>query len=64
MWNDVNKMLKRAADCQKLSAPEDALSAIVQEFSEETELDEKALDQVAAAAQLQHNTINQEKRKR
>ena len=48
---DVDRMLKRAADFQKLANPDDALSAMIREFSDEMELDESALDQVAAAAQ-------------
>ena len=46
---DVDRMLKRAADFQKLVNPDDALSAMIREVSDEMELDESALDQVAAA---------------
>ena len=49
MQINVHRMLKRAADCQKLTNPEDALSAIVREYSAEAELSENALDRVAAA---------------
>lgn len=35
MQINVHRMLKRAADCQKLTNPEDALSAIVREYSAE-----------------------------
>ena len=51
---DVDRMLKRAADFQKLVNPDDALSAMIREFSDEMELDESALDQIAAAAQYGH----------
>lgn len=47
---DVEQMLKRAADFQKLTDPDDALSAMIQEISADMELDESALDQIAAAA--------------
>lgn len=49
MQINIHRMLKRAADCQKLTNPEDALSAIVREYSTEAELSENALDLVAAA---------------
>lgn len=52
MRSDVNTMLKRAADCQKFAAPEDSLSAILRAYPAEAELDEGALDRVAAARQL------------
>ena len=52
MRSDVHKMLKRAADCQKLAAPEDRLTVIVRTCAPETELDESSLDQVAAAVQF------------
>lgn len=51
---DVDRMLKRAADFQKLVNPDDALSAMIRELSDEMELDESDLDQVAAAAQYRH----------
>lgn len=50
---DVDRMLKRAADFQKLVNPDDALSAMIREVSDEIELDESALDQVAAAVQYE-----------
>lgn len=50
---DVDRMLKRAADFQKLVNPDDTLSAMIREVSEEIELDESALDQVAAAVQYE-----------
>lgn len=50
---DVDRMLKRAADLQKLVNPDDTLSAMIREVSEEIELDESALDQVAAAVQYE-----------
>lgn len=49
----VDRMLKRAADFQKLVNPDDALSAMIREVSDEMELDESALDQVAAAVQYE-----------
>ena len=52
MRSDVHKMLKRAAECQKLAAPEDRLTVIVRTCAPETELDESSLDQVAAAVQF------------
>lgn len=52
MRSDVRKMLKRAAECQKLAAPEDRLTVIVRTCAPETELDESSLDQVAAAVQF------------
>ena len=52
MRNDVNTMLKRAADCQKLAALEDSLSEILRAYPAEVELDEGTLDRVAAARQL------------
>ena len=52
MRTDVNTMLKRAADCQKLAAPEDSLSEILRAYPAEVELDEGTLDRVAAARQL------------
>lgn len=52
MRSDVHKMLKRAAECQKLAAPEDRLTVIVRTCASETELDESSLDQVAAAVQF------------
>ena len=52
MRSDVHKMLKRAADCQKLAAPEDRLTVIVRTCAPETELDDSSLDQVAAAVQF------------
>lgn len=53
MWVDVDRMLKRAADFQKLVNPDDTLSAMIREVSDEIELDESALDQVAAAVQYE-----------
>lgn len=50
---DVDRMLKRAADFQKLVNPDDTLSAMIREVSDEIELDESALDQVAAAVQYE-----------
>lgn len=52
---DVDRMLKRAADFQKLVNPDDALSAMIREVSDEMELDESALDQVAAAVQYERH---------
>ena len=52
MRSDVHKMLKRAAECQKLAEPEDRLTVIVRTCAPETELDESSLDQVAAAVQF------------
>ena len=52
MRSDVHKMLKRAAECQKLAAPEDRLTVILRTCAPETELDEGSLDQVAAAVQF------------
>ena len=52
MRSDVHKMLKRAAECQKLAAPEDRLTVIVRTCAPETEMDENSLDQVAAAVQF------------
>ena len=49
----VDRMLKRAADFQKLVNPDDTLSAMIREVSDEIELDESALDQVAAAVQYE-----------
>lgn len=63
MRSDVHKMLKRAAECQKLAAPEDRLTVIVRTCTPETELDESSLDQVAAAVQFrqgpQSSTLEQ-----
>ena len=50
---DVDRMLKRAANFQKLVNPDDTLSAMIREVSDEIELDESALDQVAAAVQYE-----------
>lgn len=50
---DVDRMLKRAADFQKLVNPDDTLSAMIREVSDKIELDESALDQVAAAVQYE-----------
>lgn len=52
---DVDRMLKRAADFQKLVNPDDVLSAMIREVSDEMELDESALDQVAAAVQYERH---------
>mgnify|MGYP004513853507 CR=1 FL=1 len=52
MRSDVQKMLKRAAECQKLAAPEDRLTVILRTCAPEAELDESSLDQVAAAVQF------------
>lgn len=52
MRSDVHKILKRAAECQKLAAPEDRLTVILRTCAPETELDESSLDQVAAAVQF------------
>lgn len=43
-------ILRRAADFQKLADPDDALSRLVGQVLEETELSEDDLDFVAAAA--------------
>lgn len=50
---DVDRMLKRAANFQKLVNPDDTLSAMIRAVSDEIELDESALDQVAAAVQYE-----------
>lgn len=52
MRSDIHKILKRAADCQSLAAPEDRLTMIVRTCAPETELDESSLNQVAAAVQF------------
>lgn len=44
-------ILRRAADFQKMTDPDDALSRLVDQVLEETELSEDDLDFVAAAAQ-------------
>lgn len=49
MKADVNRMLKRAADCEMFLSLEDHLSQIVGCLSPESELSESVLDQVAAA---------------
>ena len=53
MQINIHRMLKRAADCQRLAAPEDALSRIVRAVPAGAELDERTLDHVAAAAKPQ-----------
>ena len=64
MQINVHRMLKRAADCQKLTNPEDALSAIVREYSAEAELSENALDLVAAAVKEPTDHPEQDRKKR
>lgn len=44
-------ILRRAAEFQKMTDPDDALSRLVNRVLEETELSEEELDFVAAAAQ-------------
>ena len=50
---DVDRMLKRAANFQKLVNPDDTLSAMIRAVYDEIELDDSALDQVAAAVQYE-----------
>ena len=64
MQINIHRMLKRAADCQKLTNPEDALSAIVREYSAEAELSENALDLVAAAKEPTDQQPEQDRKKR
>lgn len=64
MQINIHRMLKRAADCQKLTNPEDALSAIVREYSAEAELSENALDLVAAAVKEPTDQPEQDWKKR
>ena len=64
MQINIHRMLKRAADCQKLTNPEDALSAIVREYSAEAELSENALDLVAAAVKAPTDQPEQDRKKR
>ena len=64
MQINIHRMLKRAADCQKLTNPEDALSAIVREYSAEAELSENALDLVAAAGKEPTDQPEQDRKKR
>lgn len=49
MQVDVDKMLRRAADCEQLASPGDRLSELVNLTHSKSELSEGALDQVAAA---------------
>ena len=49
MHMNIDRMLKRAAECQKFSPPEDALSEIVRGSAVGDEMTESTLDQVAAA---------------
>ena len=48
---NLDLILRRAADFQKMTDPDDALSRLVDQVLEETELSEDDLDFVAAAAQ-------------
>ena len=64
MQINIHRMLKRAADCQKLTNPEDTLSAIVREYSAEAELSENALDLVAAAVKEPTDQPEQDRKKR
>lgn len=48
---NLDAILRRAADFQRLTDPEDALSRLVSQVQQETELSEDELDYVAAAAQ-------------
>ena len=61
---NIHRMLKRAADCQKLTDPEDTLSAIVRKYSAEAELSENALDRGAAAVKDPTDQPEQERKKR
>lgn len=47
---NLDSVLRRAADFQKLTNPDDELSKLVQQVLEKTELSEEDLDYVAAAA--------------
>lgn len=64
MQINIHRMLKRAADCQKLTNPEDVLSAIVREYSAEAELSENALDLVSAAVKEPTDQPEQDRKKR
>ena len=64
MQINIHRMLKRAADCQKLTNPEDVLSAIVREYSAEAELSENALDLVWAAVKEPTDQPEQDRKKR
>lgn len=48
---NLDLILRRAADFQKMTDPDDALSRLVDQVLEETELTEDDLDFIAAAAQ-------------
>lgn len=48
---NLDLILRRAADFQKMTDPDDALSRLVDQVLEETELSEDDLDFIAAAAQ-------------
>ena len=48
---NLDLILRRAADFQKMTDPDDALSRLVDQVLEETELTEDDLDCIAAAAQ-------------
>lgn len=47
---NLDAILRRAADFQRLTDPEDALSRLASQVQQETELSEDELDYVAAAA--------------
>ena len=64
MQINIHRMLNRAADCQKLTNPEDVLSAIVREYSAEAELSENALDLVSAAVKEPTDQPEQDRKKR
>ena len=54
MHTDIDRMLRRAAECRRFAPPEDALSKIVRGSAVEDEMKESALDQVAAAVHLRN----------
>lgn len=47
---NLDVILRRAADFQRLTDPKDALSRLVDQVRQESELSEDELDHVAAAA--------------
>lgn len=47
---NLDVILRRAADFQRLTDPKDALSRLVDQVRQESELSENELDHVAAAA--------------
>ena len=49
MIKNLDLLLRRAADYQKLTDPNDALSRMVRDVTEEGELFENQLDNIAAA---------------